>query len=47
MFQQTSRYFPNIDLQTLITQCLEAAGARGTCVAIRELRSSLTSNNME
>jgi Uma2 family endonuclease len=42
--QQTSRYFPNIDLQTLITQCLETAGSRGTGVAVRELRSSLTSN---
>ncbi|BDA76246.1 hypothetical protein CAL7716_104120 (plasmid) [Calothrix sp. PCC 7716] len=40
--QPTSRYFPNVDLQTLITQCLEAASARGTGVAIRELRSSLT-----
>ncbi len=41
--QPTSRYFPNVDLQTLITQCLDAASARGTGVAIRELRSSLTS----
>lgn len=40
--QPTSRYFPDVDLQTLITQCLEAASARGTGVAIRELRSSLT-----
>jgi Uma2 family endonuclease len=41
--QPTSRYFPDVDLQILVTQCLEAASARGTGVAIRELRSSLTS----
>lgn len=40
--QPTSRYFPNVDLQALITKCLEAASARGTGIAIRELRSSLT-----
>ncbi len=39
--QLTSRYFPDIDLQALITQCLEAASARGTGIAIRELRNSL------
>ena len=40
--QSISRYFPNVDLQSLITKCLEAASVRGTGVAIRELRSSLT-----
>ncbi|GJD22732.1 hypothetical protein RIVM261_076880 [Rivularia sp. IAM M-261] len=40
--QLTSRYFPNVDLQSLITKCLEVASVRGTGVAIRELRSSLT-----
>lgn len=39
--QLTSRYFPNINLQALITECLEAASARGTGIAIRELRNSL------
>ncbi|GAA6618850.1 Uma2 family endonuclease [Scytonema sp. NUACC26] len=39
--QPTSRYFPNMDLGTLIVQCLKVASDRGTGVAIRELRSSL------
>ncbi|KYC36885.1 hypothetical protein WA1_45330 [Scytonema hofmannii PCC 7110] len=45
--QPTSRYFPNVDLRTLITQCLKAASDRGTGVAIRELRSSLASDEEE
>ncbi len=39
--QATSRYFPDVDLQALVVQCLEAAKERGTGVAIRELRQSL------
>ncbi|BAZ09392.1 hypothetical protein NIES4071_12000 [Calothrix sp. NIES-4071] len=39
--QVTSRYFPDVDLETLIAQCLDVASARGTGVAIRELRNSL------
>ena len=39
--QATSRYFPNVDLQVMITQCLEAASELSTGVAIRELRDSL------
>lgn len=44
--QPTSRYFPDVDLQNLINQCLEVASTHGTGVAIRELRNSLTANNM-
>jgi Uma2 family endonuclease len=36
--QDTSRYFPDIDLQAIVTSCLQAASERGTGVAIRELR---------
>ncbi len=39
--QATSRYFPNVDLQAIVAQCLEAARERGTGVAIRELRQRL------
>lgn len=39
--QATSRYFPEVDLQTIVAQCLEAARERGTGVAIRELRQRL------
>lgn len=39
--QATSRYFPNVDLQAIVAQCLEAARERGTGVAVRELRQSL------
>lgn len=42
--QVTSRYFPNVDLQTLVSQCLEAASERGTGVAIRELRQRLSND---
>jgi Uma2 family endonuclease len=42
--QATSRYFPDVDLQTLVSQCLEAASERGTGVAIRELRQRLSNN---
>ncbi|MCP2729388.1 hypothetical protein [Limnofasciculus baicalensis] len=36
--QRNSRYFPEIDLQEMINQCLQAARDRGTGVAMRELR---------
>ncbi|MBD2772180.1 Uma2 family endonuclease [Iningainema tapete] len=42
--QTTSRYFPAIDLQTIVAQCLEAASERGTGVAIRELRQRLSND---
>lgn len=42
--QATSRYFPDVDLQTLVSQCLEAASERGTGVAIRELRQRLSND---
>lgn len=42
--QATSRYFPGVDLQTLVSQCLEAASERGTGVAIRELRQRLSND---
>jgi Uma2 family endonuclease len=37
----TSRYFPNIDLQELISQCLQTASEEGTGVAIRKLRQQV------
>ncbi len=40
--QTTSRYFPLVDLQTIVAQCLEAASQRGTGIAIRELRQRLS-----
>lgn len=40
--QPTSRYFPGINLQSLVTECLESASAYGTGVAIRKLRTSLS-----
>lgn len=39
--QTTSRYFPEVDLPAIVTQCLQAASDRGTGVAIRELRRAL------
>ena len=36
--QTTSRYFSDIDLPSIIAQCMEVATVRGTGVAIRELR---------
>lgn len=42
--QDTSRYFPNINLQAVVVECLEAASERGTGVAIRELRQRLSSD---
>ncbi len=42
--QATSRYFPEVDLQSLVTECLKAASERGTGVVIRELRQRLSTN---
>ena len=39
--QATSRYFREVNLQSIVAQCLEAASSRGTGVAIRELRQRL------
>lgn len=39
--QATSRYFREVNLQSMVAQCLEAASERGTGVAIRELRQRL------
>lgn len=39
--QLNSRYFPDIDLQTLIARCLQVAYERNTSAAIRELRKTL------
>lgn len=40
--QPLSRYFPEIDLPTLITQVLQIASKQGTGVAMREFRQKLT-----
>lgn len=42
--QATSRYFREVNLQSMVAQCLEAASERGTGVAIRELRQRLSSD---
>lgn len=42
--QATSRYFPEVNLQSMVAQCLEAASERGTGVVIRELRQRLSSD---
>lgn len=44
--QTTSRYFPGVDLQTIVAQCLEAASEQGTGVALRELRQRLSSDEI-
>lgn len=41
MLRETSQFFPDLDLQAIASQCLQAAAERGTGVAIRELRSML------
>lgn len=41
--QSFSRYFPEIDLPTLVTRVLQAASEQGTGVALRDLRQQLTS----
>jgi Uma2 family endonuclease len=40
--QPFSRYFPALDLPTLINRVLQAASERGTGVALRELRQQLS-----
>ena len=44
--QTHSHYFPEIDLQEMINQCLQAARDRGTGVAMRELREMLMGQQM-
>ena len=39
--QTHSRYFPNIDLQDLVSRCLQVAYERNTSAAIRELKQLL------
>jgi Uma2 family endonuclease len=39
--QKYSRYFPMVNLQTLVEGCLSAASESGTGVALRELRARL------
>ncbi|BAC91141.1 Uma2 family endonuclease [Gloeobacter violaceus] len=39
--QETSPYFPGIDLSALFEQCVRAAGERGTGAATRELRRQI------
>lgn len=41
--RSNSRYFPEINLQSLITRCMETASERGTGATMRELRQSLDS----
>jgi Uma2 family endonuclease len=46
--KNASRYFPEIDLQELVRQCLETASQQGTGTAIRDLRASLAkSQNLD
>ncbi len=40
--QSQSRYFPGIDLQGTINQCLQVADDRNTSAAIRDLRKRLS-----
>jgi Uma2 family endonuclease len=39
--QPSSRYFPDVDLPTLIAQVLQVASEQGTGAALRELRQRL------
>ncbi|MBD2740436.1 Uma2 family endonuclease [Coleofasciculus sp. FACHB-1120] len=41
----SSRYFPNMNVLALITECFRIASERSTSVAIRELRQKLASEN--
>ena len=46
--KNVSRYFPEIDLQELVRQCLETASQQVTGTAIRDLRASLAkSKNLD
>lgn len=40
--QTSSRYFPEVDMQSLVTECLAAASERGTGAVLRELRQRLS-----
>ncbi len=42
--REQSQYFPGIDLQAMIAQCLQVAYNRNTSAAIRELRQRLGNN---
>jgi Uma2 family endonuclease len=42
--QEQSQYFPGIDLQAMMAQCLQVAYNRNTSAAIRELRQRLGNN---
>jgi len=39
--QETSQFFPNVDIKAIVDRCLQIAAERGTGVALRELRASL------
>lgn len=41
VIQSQSRYFPDFDLQSIITRCLQIAYSRNTSAAIRDLRDYL------
>lgn len=41
-----SRYFPEINVSEIVTQCLETAYQRNTSAAIRELRQQLAENSL-
>ncbi|WP_292701553.1 MULTISPECIES: Uma2 family endonuclease [unclassified Nostoc] len=43
--ESSSRYFPNINVSEVVTECLKIASERNTSAAIRELRRKLTSEN--
>ncbi|MCC5623071.1 Uma2 family endonuclease [Nostoc sp. CHAB 5715] len=43
--ETSSRYFPNINVSEVVTECLKIAYERNTSAAIRELRRKLTSEN--
>lgn len=41
LIKERSRYFPALDVLSLIAQCFEIANERNTSVAIRQLRQKL------
>ncbi|MFS0515801.1 hypothetical protein ACEYW6_13950 [Nostoc sp. UIC 10607] len=43
--ETSSRYFPNINVSEVVTECLKIAYERNTSAAIRGLRQKLTSEN--
>ena len=43
--ESSSRYFPNINVSEVVTECLKIAYERNTSAAIRELRRKLTSES--